>query len=120
MIKESKINGFRFIAQTTYYMYCEGQEGPILTTSDPDLFESEKQKALSGKIAPNTETTRTKSIYENPKDKFQEAQNIIWDNVENIAEFKLKDTWPKCPTNYNVVSVGLVMKVIRELTQNKE
>lgn len=102
-------------------MYSEGKHEPILITSDPALFEKEKQKAADGKIQPNTETSRTitKAVFDNPQDKWEEAQNKLWDNSENIAEWKYKDTWPKRPTNYNVVNMGIVMRVLRELREKQ-
>lgn len=52
MIKECQIGEFKFIAQTTYYMYINGKDSPILITSDKKIFSKQKNLAKKGKIKP--------------------------------------------------------------------
>lgn len=54
MITEYQIGEFKFIAQTTYYMYINGNNTPILITSDKKIFSKQKQLAKKGKIKPKT------------------------------------------------------------------
>lgn len=56
MITRERIGAFEFVSQTTYYMYVDGKEKPILTTSDTRVFESQKALAKEGKIKARGET----------------------------------------------------------------
>lgn len=51
---------------------------------------------------------------------WNKAYQEAYDNIENVAEWKYKDKGKHRPTNYNVVRLATVSKIIRELRQSVE